>query len=133
MDRQSDEYIREYTGINIKKEIVMLEGHYREFIAQKTSQGKALACKDCIEKHLLAIMGYAEEALKYLPENRDSWNIIIAWTNEKFRELPDLKCETEAEEKHIHVIIEELKEMRLKASGEKVCYSCQLRNKMDKG
>lgn len=132
MERQSDGYISGFTDRNLKKEIVLLEGHYREFIAQKDSSGKTLACKDCIDKHLLAIFGYAEEALKYLPNNRDNWNTIIAWGHKRLDELPALECKTDADEKHIYDIIEQLKEMRLKASGEKLCYTCQLRQQMDK-
>ncbi|MDI6780818.1 MAG: hypothetical protein QME49_01700 [bacterium] len=132
MERQSDQYIKEYTEKNLKIEFPLLEDHYREFITEKASQAKILACKDCIEKHLLKILGYVNEALKYLPENRDNWNIITVWTNKRLEELPSLMCETDAEEKHIYSIMEELKEMRLKAST-KVCHSCLLRDKIDKG
>jgi len=133
MERQSDEYIKDYTITNLKKEIVLLEEHYREFILQRESSDKTLACKDCIEKHLLAIIGYSEEALKYLPEHRDTWGEIIQWANNRLEELPSLQCTNKEEEDNIHEIISSIKEMRLKATeatGE-VCYSCQLRERQD--
>jgi len=129
LTRASNEQITEYTFLNLKTEIVLLEEHYREFLKKDTATMSPLACKDCIDKHLTTARGLAIEGLKYLPKGQEYLPEVIEWLELRLFELPDLKSETEEQQNNIYTIIEELKEVRLKVqkAAQKECFTCNLR------
>lgn len=119
-----------------EEHMILLKFHYNEFIEQKDNPTETMACKDCMQKHLIAISGYAKKALKDIPDNTENWEKIIAWTNEMLTELPDLKCETDEEKAHIQDNVTEIDnlwvgidptwlELPIIAEPQTECFSCK--------
>lgn len=48
----SDDPVLDYTKDNLRKHVILVEDHMRQF-----------PCPDCVNKHLLAAEGYAEEGV----------------------------------------------------------------------
>lgn len=119
MDRASNEDVIRYTQDEIIEEIVQLEDCYRRFVLGEDG-------KMPIREILVSLSGYDREALKYLDSNRDNWEFIIKWVDKRLDELPSIKRDTKEEKKYVYDIIEEVKEIRLKASPS-FCPTCELR------
>lgn len=60
----SDDPVLDYTKDNLRKHVILTEDHMRQF-----------PCPDCVNKHLLAAEGYAEEgvSMSQTPEDENSF------------------------------------------------------------
>ena len=52
----SNDPVLDYTKDNLRKHVILLEDHMRQF-----------QCPDCVNKHMLAAEGYAEEGVSMAP------------------------------------------------------------------
>lgn len=119
MDRASNDAIKDYTQQEILEKIVQIEDCYRRFVLNESD-------KIHIKGALLAVSGYSREASKYIDSNRKNWEEIIRWVRNKLDELPQLNRDTTEGKDYIYSIIEQVKEIRLKASPS-FCPTCRLR------
>ena len=76
----SDDPVMDYTKDNLRKHVILTEDHMRQF-----------RCPDCVNKHLLAAEGYAEEgvSMSQNPEEEDAFMDIadkLRASRKKFNE-----------------------------------------------
>lgn len=88
MEAQTREQI--YTLDEIQKNLIALEGHFRDFPLVEKDTDESYFCLNCVQKHLYFIEVLSDEGFKFFPQHAYSFVKLKEWASNLRGNLDDI-------------------------------------------